>query len=139
MIEIFNKYHKEIDVSHETVEEIYYLIAQDYQKKIQFINIIVLSDSELLKINKSYLNHDYYTDIITFDLSDNPLHIEAELYISYERIIENAEHKNIKNELYRVLIHGLLHIVGLKDKEETEIEEMRQKENYYLERCKYEI
>lgn len=109
-------------------------IINDLGKKTGEINYIFCTDEYLLKINTEYLNHHYYTDIITFDNSDDTEVIESDMFISYERVKENAEKLNVstENELYRVMIHGVLHLLGFKDKTDTEQQEMRQKENECL-------
>ena len=103
-------------------------------KKAASVNFIFCSDKYLLDINKRYLQHDYYTDIITFDLSSDPKSVEAEIYISSERIRDNANSLNttIKEETLRVMFHGLLHICGYGDKSKKEKALMREKENYYI-------
>ena len=103
-------------------------------KKLQLINYIFTSDNYLIKINKQYLDHETLTDIITFDQSSDPNLIEADIYISIERVKENSENLDVlfSDELHRVMIHGILHILGFNDKEESEKEEMRKKENHYL-------
>lgn len=88
-----------------------------------------------MEINQQFLKHDYYTDIITFDLSDtNSIH--AEVYISIERVKENAKSlgSSFKYELHRVIFHGALHLCGFKDNNETEKKEMRKQEDVYLSR-----
>lgn len=101
--------------------------------KVGNVTIIFCSDAYLLEINKQYLNHDYYTDIVTFDYGENSV-ISGDLFISVDRIKENAENfkATFKEELFRVVFHGVLHLVGYNDKTEEEHKEMRQKENYYL-------
>lgn len=91
------------------------------------------SDEELLKTNITYLNHDFYTDIITFELNENKL-IIGDIYISIDRVKENAKSvgTSFSLELKRVLIHGVLHLCGYKDKSRKQQEIMRQKEDYYL-------
>jgi rRNA maturation RNase YbeY len=99
------------------------------------INIIFCTDEYLLKINKDFLKHNYYTDIITFDLSENGSDIiDSDIYISYDRVKENAlKHKvSILKELHRVIFHGILHLCGYKDKSAIDIKLMRNKENQYL-------
>ena len=103
--------------------------------EVEQINYIFCTDEELLAINKEYLNHDYYTDIITFDLSENkdePL--LTDLFISLDRVNDNAQTNNIPNtlELKRVMIHGILHICGYSDKTPEDTAVMREKENYYI-------
>lgn len=97
------------------------------------VSVIFCSDAYLLKINEEYLNHNYYTDIITFDYCENSL-ISGDLFISLERIADNAEKFNtsFRKELYRVIFHGLLHLVGYNDKTADEKAEMTAKENFYL-------
>lgn len=98
--------------------------------EIQNLTYIFMSDEELLEINQQHLQHDDYTDIITFDLSDIEASIDGEIYVSVDRIQENAITYNCSNEqeLIRVLSHGLLHLLGYKDKSEADIKTMREKE-----------
>ncbi len=98
------------------------------------INIIFCNDEHLLKINRKYLNHDFYTDIITFDHRDGPGSIAADLYISIDRVRENAQDLNIDfyTELDRVIIHGLLHLMGFSDKTSACKKIMREKEDACL-------
>lgn len=102
--------------------------------KAENINYIFCSDDHLLDINKKYLNHDYMTDIITFDNSVQHKIIEADIYISIDRVKENASqlNKTFRDELDRVMIHGVLHLLGYSDKTEDEIIEMRKKEDASL-------
>ena len=103
--------------------------------KIIDLNYTFCSDDSLLEINIQYLNHNYYTDIITFDLSDIPREIEGDIYISIDRVKENAKinHSNFEEELLRVLAHGLLHLMGYKDKSKEEASLMRKKEEEAIE------
>ncbi|MDE3234350.1 MAG: rRNA maturation RNase YbeY [Bacteroidota bacterium] len=106
------------------------------KKQLSSLHYIFCSDPYLLEINKQFLNHDYYTDIITFDLSEDAVKkgIEGEVYISLDRIKDNAKQENASytEEALRVIFHGALHLCGYKDKKKSEIEVMRQKEEYYL-------
>ncbi|TWP24889.1 rRNA maturation RNase YbeY [Apibacter muscae] len=97
------------------------------------INYIFCSDEQLLEINIKYLDHDYYTDIITFDYKENN-RVSGDLYLSTDRIIDNAKLNNISfdEEIIRVLIHGILHIIGYNDKSPNESKLMREKENFYI-------
>ena len=97
------------------------------------ISAIFCTDEYLLEMNKEYLDHDYYTDIITFDYTEGEV-ISGDLFISIERIADNAEKFNttLLKELYRVVFHGVLHLAGYKDKSEEEASKMREKEDYYL-------
>jgi len=94
------------------------------------INFIFCSDEYLLKINKQFLNHDYYTDIITFDYSSDTL-LSGDLFISVERVLENSKiYKTVfQEELRRVMIHGILHLMGYKDSTNEESQKMREAEN----------
>lgn len=91
---------------------------------------IFCSDDYLLTINQDFLQHDTYTDIITFDLSENVNHLQAEMYISIDRITENAAKFNTdyERELHRVIFHGVLHLCGFKDKTEKDSTTMRSQE-----------
>jgi rRNA maturation RNase YbeY len=97
------------------------------------ITIVFCTDDYLLEINKTYLNHDFYTDIITFDYSENDL-VSGDLFISIDRVKDNAESFSVSfdNELKRVIYHGVLHLCGYKDKTENDEKEMREKENFYM-------
>ncbi len=98
------------------------------------IYYIFCSDDELLEINKQYLNHDTLTDIISFPESNSTNIISGEIYISIDRVRENAMMYGVKfiNELYRVMVHGVLHFVGYGDGTPEDRAKMRSKEDYYL-------
>jgi probable rRNA maturation factor len=98
------------------------------------ISYIFCSDEFLLDINKRFLNHDYYTDIITFNLSSPGKAINGEVYISTDRVKENALNFDqfFNTELHRVIFHGILHLCGYKDKTQEEQRVMRKKEDEYL-------
>jgi probable rRNA maturation factor len=98
------------------------------------LTYVFCSDEYLLDINKQFLQHDYYTDIITFDLSATKSVVEGEVYISVDRIRDNAkQHKATnKNELHRVMFHGVLHLCGYKDKTLKDEKAMRSAEEKYL-------
>ncbi|HTI11402.1 MAG TPA: rRNA maturation RNase YbeY [Puia sp.] len=104
------------------------------KKQLLNLNYIFCSDDYLLEINKQYLKHDFYTDIITFGLSEPNEPVSAEIYISVDRVKENARQFNtsFKREMHRVLFHGALHLCGYKDKKKQEILLMRQMEEKYL-------
>jgi probable rRNA maturation factor len=104
-------------------------VCSKKNKTISRIAYVLVSDDALLEINRTHLNHDYYTDIITFDLSDKPKRIEAEIYISTDRVIENAQPKKTQEEFLRVMFHGILHLCGYADKSKKEQKEMRFKED----------
>ncbi len=97
------------------------------------IAIVFCSDEYLLKVNQDFLNHDYYTDIITFDYCENGI-VNGDLLISLDRVLENStkEKTSFLEELHRVVFHGVLHLCGFKDKSKKDIEMMRFKESHYL-------
>ena len=109
-------------------------ITSETEVDVIEINVVFCTDEELLEINKSYLDHDFYTDIITFPIEQDDTLIEAELYLSIDRIKDNANESDVsfQNELNRVLVHGVLHLCGYGDKQESEVTEMRAKEEEYL-------
>lgn len=119
-------------------EQIRFLIRTEH-KKAGDLSIIFCDDETLLGINRQYLNHDYYTDIVTFDYVEED-QISGDLFISVDRVRENAGIYNrpFKEELHRVIIHGILHLAGYSDHSEGEKQFMREKENYYLQGFKFE-
>ena len=109
------------------------LIAKE-KKNLNNLNYIFCNDNALLEINRKYLNHNFYTDVISFDLSSSRKEILADIYISVDRIRENAKSFKItmEEELHRVMLHGLLHLCGYNDKTDTQRTLMRNKESFYL-------
>lgn len=97
--------------------------------------IVFCSDEYLLEVNKKYLNHDYYTDVITFDYSEGNC-VSGDLMVSYDRVKENAVvlDSTVEQELKRVVYHGVLHLCGYKDKGERDKTKMTERENFYLQR-----
>jgi len=102
------------------------------EKEVGPLNIIFCSDAYLLEYNKTYLQHDYYTDIITFEYAANP--VEGDLYISLDRVKDNAASRSIslQDEVDRVIVHGVLHLLGYADKSEDEKKMITEKEDFYL-------
>ncbi|MCB9188483.1 MAG: rRNA maturation RNase YbeY [Flavobacteriales bacterium] len=102
-------------------------------KKPSDITYIFCSDQYILDLNRSSLNHDYYTDIITFDYCEAK-EISGDLFISIDTVQDNAKSLGVNfiDELHRVMIHGVLHLCGYKDKSKKEAQTMREKEDYYL-------
>ncbi|MDR0394539.1 MAG: rRNA maturation RNase YbeY [Tannerella sp.] len=92
-------------------------VAEDRGKRVGEVAYIFCSDRKILELNRTYLNHDYYTDIITFDYSENDI-ISGDIFISVDTVRTNAEQLSVGycNELYRVIIHGILHLCGIEDK-----------------------
>jgi probable rRNA maturation factor len=109
-------------------------VAQHHQKIIGELNYLFLSDDGLLEYNQSYLNHDTYTDIITFDTSEDENKLEGDIVISVDRVRENAEKFDVTFdiELRRVMAHGVLHLCGFRDKTESDITAIREAENLAL-------
>ena len=132
MIQYFFENVEEITLPENCSEWIKKLIL-DEEKKVGNINYIFCDDEYLLKVNQDFLNHDYYTDIITFDYVKGKT-ISGDIFISLTRISENAStlSSSFEKELLRVLAHGVLHLCGYKDKSNEEQKEMRAKEDFYI-------
>ena len=109
------------------------LVAESEIRKIGDISIIFCSDNYILDVNQKYLQHDYFTDIITFDYCEGDK-ISGDLFISVDSVKENAIEygTDFKEELNRVIVHGILHLIGYDDHNDDDIRQMRSKENYYL-------
>ena len=133
MIQSFNE---DIDFDLESREKIFSWLSDSIEKEVHEvgeINFIFCSDDYLLKVNQDYLSHDYYTDIITFDYRDDKI-VNGDLFISVDRVKDNAKElkSSFNDELHRVMVHGLLHIMGYGDKSPEEERLMRSKEDFYL-------
>jgi len=131
----FNKADKNAKLANRTALKAF--IEKSIKKEglsIETLQYIFCSDKFLLDINRSYLQHDYYTDIISFDLSETKGKLIGEVYISIDRVKENAKtHKtSLKEELLRVIFHGALHFCGYKDKKPADIKKMRSQEDKWL-------
>ncbi len=102
-------------------------------KKVGDVNIIFCNDPSILEINQQFLGHDYYTDIITFDYCEGNT-VSGELYISVDTVEANAQEYNetFRNEIHRVIIHGILHLLGYDDHSEEDIAQMREQEDLAL-------
>jgi rRNA maturation RNase YbeY len=109
-------------------------VLQDNHASPSAVNFIFASDEYVREINNQYLKHNYYTDIITFQYSEPENGLEADIYISVDRVRENADLAGLtfEEELYRVMVHGVLHTLGHKDATPAEKEGMRKLENHYL-------
>ena len=109
------------------------LVAESEIRKIGNISIIFCSDNYILDVNQKYLQHDYFTDIITFDYCEGDK-LSGDLFISVDTVKDNALEygTEFQDELNRVMVHGLLHLIGYDDHSEEDIKEMRAKENNYL-------
>lgn len=110
------------------------LLGLEQFNKDLILQVIFLDDETLLLMNKEFLNHDYYTDIITFPIEESEDRLEAELYISIDRVRDNAqnEDESFSNELLRVFLHGILHLAGYKDDTAQAKKIMREKESFYM-------
>lgn len=109
------------------------LVAESEIRRIGNISIIFCSDNYILDVNQKYLQHDYFTDIITFDYCESDK-LSGDLFISVDSVRENSVEygTEFEDELNRVIVHGVLHLIGYDDHSESDIEMMRKKENYYL-------
>lgn len=112
------------------------MLVKKHRKKVKKINLnyIFCTDDYLLHINKEFLNHKTLTDIITFDLSESDNELAGEIYVSVERVKDNAGKFEVsyEEELHRVIFHGALHLCGFKDKTEADAKKMRKQENLCL-------
>lgn len=110
------------------------IISLESNKEILAINYIFCSDAYLSQINQEYLSHNTLTDIITFNNSDDDQYIDTDIYISVDRVFENSRtyHEDRLDELLRVMIHGILHLMGYRDSNDNEKKIMRKKENECL-------
>ena len=137
MINFFSEQIKPPRLNKKKINILIKLIALDFKKKIGNISIIFTSDEYLLDINKKYLNHDYYTDIITFNYNEENV-VSGDLFISLDRIKENSilQNQAFDEEVIRIIIHGFLHLNGINDKSVIEKTEMTKFENLYLEKYK---
>ncbi len=123
-----------------SVQELIFFLIDNEKKAPGDISVIFCSDAYLLNINEQYLGHDYYTDIVTFDYVENSV-ISGDLFISIDRINDNSKQLGVSfdEELLRVIIHGVLHLTGYKDKTIPEKKMMREKENFYLGKAGFKI
>ncbi|HBO75161.1 MAG TPA: rRNA maturation RNase YbeY [Marinilabiliales bacterium] len=133
MLNFFNEDVSKPDLDFERIEHWLNLAITKNNFIFGALNFIFCSDEYLLKINNEYLNHDYYTDVITFNYNEANI-VSGDIFISTERVKENALEFNIseKEELCRVIIHGVLHLVGFDDKVKGDKEKMTREENEYL-------
>jgi len=123
------------NIQQEKIQEWIKIIINNYSKEVGEITYIFTSDNYLLKINQQYLQHDYYTDIITFDYTEENV-VSGDLFISLDTVLSNSKkyQTSFIKELHRVIIHGILHLLGFNDKTEEENTQMRRLENSALEK-----
>ncbi|HIP31979.1 MAG TPA: rRNA maturation RNase YbeY [Crocinitomicaceae bacterium] len=132
MIDIHFEEIEVLDLNPEFFVSWLFVVCEEERQELGNLNLIFCSDDYLLQINKKHLNHDYYTDIITFDYTDEV--VSGDLFISIDRVRENAKTNSVEflKELYRVIVHGTLHLLGYADKSASEAALMRQLEDKYL-------
>lgn len=131
----FNEAPVSYTLRHKTkIRQWIHSVAEQENNQIIQLNYIFCSDEYLLQMNEKYLNHDTYTDIISFDNSEKNGVVEGDIFISIERVKENALVFKVPftHELYRVLVHGVLHLCGYADKSKIEKKQMRNKEDFYV-------
>ncbi|MBX2977016.1 MAG: rRNA maturation RNase YbeY [Ignavibacteriaceae bacterium] len=135
-------YYKKISLSKSLIRKSLKILKSELSLSIAHLQINILNDADIISLNQKYLNHDYNTDIITFDYRvelANP--IDGEIFISFEDAQKNAEKYKVSlnNELMRLIIHGVLHLSGFDDKSSIEKRKMKKMENYFLEKLKAEF
>ncbi len=125
-----------VPTSSEKIIDLVAQIVENEKNEIESLNIIIVSNPEILEINKTYLNHDYFTDVIAFNLEEKGKSIEGEVYVSNDEAKIQAENFEVthENELLRYITHGTLHTLGYEDYNSDLKEEMHEKENFYLSR-----
>lgn len=135
MVEFFYEEIDDLNLDVNVYQEWLSLVCLKEGKALGDISVVFCSDEYLLGLNIKHLNHDYYTDIITFDYYTSP--VSGDLFISVERVLDNAGTHNIQFdvELKRVIVHGVLHLLGYGDKEELDVKVIRAKEDFYISLC----
>lgn len=134
MINIFYEDIKSLDLVPDFFVSWLNEVCEKEGKTLGDVTLVFTSDEYLLEMNKEHLDHDYYTDIITFDYSLDDI-VSGDLFISHDRVLDNADGLNVsrETELNRVVVHGVLHLIGYGDKSDSEAKVMREKEDCYLE------
>ncbi|MDQ3072696.1 MAG: rRNA maturation RNase YbeY [Bacteroidota bacterium] len=133
-IEVFHEIEGQKAPFHPGLNKILLNILEDHGRELSYMNIVVMDDEQLLQINRDFLQHDDYTDVITFNYAEEGIPVEAELYLSLPRIEENALifGRAFAEELHRVVVHGTLHLAGYQDDTQIAKKEMQVVENKYL-------
>ncbi|MDA9881603.1 rRNA maturation RNase YbeY [Crocinitomicaceae bacterium] len=133
MVNVFYEDTKTLDKTPEFFDLWFGKICHTEGKLLGDVSVVFCSDTYLLELNKRHLQHDFFTDIITFDYSEGD-RVAGDLFVSVDRVYENADAYNIsrETELNRVSVHGILHLLGYKDKTPQEVTVMREKENEAL-------
>ena len=132
--EMINNFDSQYKFNNQAIYDIILQISKNEHKYFESVNVIISTDKYLNKLKNIYFNQDYYTDVITFNLEDSDELIEGEIYISMARIIDNAHQFNVglNDELKRIIIHGVLHLIGYNDIKEDEKQNMTKLENQYM-------
>jgi len=133
MVNVFYEDTKTLDKTPEFFDLWFGKICHTEGKLLGDVSVVFCSDTYLLELNKRHLQHDFFTDIITFDYSEGD-RVAGDLFVSVDRVYENADAYNVsrETELNRVSVHGILHLLGYKDKTPQEVSVMREKENEAL-------
>jgi rRNA maturation RNase YbeY len=134
VISFFEEVSSGIDNKFDFIKDWLEDIIKSEKFDIDFLNIVFVNDKRILEINKAYLAHNYYTDVITFDYLQQEKTIQSDIFISIDTVIDNAKNFKVSyfDELLRVIIHGVLHLCGYDDATEEMQKTMRLKENTYL-------
>jgi rRNA maturation RNase YbeY len=134
-------FYKKSQLTKREIHKIVAIMINDLSVEFTSLQINVLSDSQIIELNKKHLKHDYNTDIITFNYSENLSIIDGEIFISLEDAeLNSAKYEvSVKEELIRLIVHGILHLVGFDDNLTGEKRKMKIKENYFVEKIKNEI
>jgi len=132
--QMINNFDSQYTFNNKAIYNIISEISKNEHKKFESINLIISTDAYLNQLKRTYFNKDHYTDVITFNLEDSNQLIEGEIYVSMHRVIDNAHQLNIQldDELKRIIIHGVLHLIGYNDIEEHEKKMMTKLENQYM-------
>ena len=134
-LKIINNFDNQIQLSNKLIEKIIFnIISTESKYDKMTMSIIIVNDNYLRDLKIKYFDMDILTDVITFDLSENNEDLDAEIYISWDRVSENSKKykQPINTEMKRVIIHGCLHLVGFNDSTKDEVKQMRNKEKEYL-------
>tara|TARA_B110000263_G_C15304740_1_gene509759 strand:- start:2126 stop:2560 length:435 start_codon:yes stop_codon:yes gene_type:complete len=134
LFKLINNFSNQYNFSTIEIKNIISVITNNENKSIESINLILSTDHHLNKLKKQYFKKDHYTDVISFNLEDEGSLIDGEVYISMERIIDNANafNCNLNDELKRIIIHGILHLIGYNDSTKKEKEAMTNLEDFYM-------
>ena len=141
LFDLINNFNNQYKFNTIAIQNIVSKIATNEDKAIKSINLILSTDIHLNKLKKQYFQKDHYTDVISFNLEDEGDLIDGEIYISMDRIIDNASQFNCNSneELTRIIIHGVLHLIGYNDENTDQKEAMTNLENFYMSECSESI